>query len=373
MTEPAARIELELAAFRSNVALLASIAAPARTMIAVKADAYGHGMLPFARAALEAGADELAVLEVPAALALRRAGVTAPLFAWLHGSTTDFRAAIDADVDLGVSSVDELDAILAAGAAGAASIHLKIDTGLHRNGASPEDWPALVAATRAAERAGRVRIAAIWSHLADASPEDDGEALTALLAAVDVARGLGVEPPLLHLAASSAGIREPAARLGMVRFGIAAYGISPFDDVDGAGLGLRPVISLHAPVLHVGDGIAVLGVGSADGIPASVLGPSGGGAEVLLGGARRAVVAVGIDTTTVLAPDGVVAEGDEAVVFGAGDRGEPTAEQWAGWAGTIGDEIVARASGRIPRRMLRRRGGGDRPAADRSDPPVRPR
>ncbi|WP_375400315.1 alanine racemase [uncultured Amnibacterium sp.] len=351
--EASARIELELAAFRHNVALLAELVAPARTMIAVKADAYGHGMLPFARAALEVGAHELAVLEVPAGLALRQAGITVPLFAWLHGRDTDFAAAIAADIDLGVSSLAELDAVLAAGAATPAAIHLKIDTGLHRNGASAEDWPALVTAARTAEQAGRVRVAAIWSHLADASPEEDAAALGALLAAVQVARDLGVEPPLIHLAASSAGIREPAARLGMVRFGIAAYGISPFDDVDGAGLGLRPVISLHAPVLHVEQGVATLGVGSADGIPPSVVGPSHGGAAVLLAGTRRPVTAIGVDTMQVGIGDAPIRPGQEAVVFGSGGAGEPTAEEWAGWAGTIGDEIVARASGRIPRRIIR--------------------
>lgn len=355
--ERSARIELALPAFRHNVALLADLVSPARTMIAVKADAYGHGMLPFARAALEAGADELAVLEVPAGLALREAGITVPLFAWLHGRETDFAAAIAADLDLGISSLAELDAVLAAGAATPAAVHLKIDTGLHRNGASAEDWPALVTAARTAEQAGRVRIAAIWSHLADASPQDDAAALAALLAAIDVARGLGVEPPVVHLAASSAGIREPAARLGMVRFGIAAYGISPFDDVDGAGLGLRPVISLHAPVLHVEQGTATLGVGSADGIPPSVLGPSSravaGGAAVLLGGMRRPVTAIDVDTMEVGVGEAPVRLGDEAVVFGSGDAGEPTAEDWARWAGTIGDEIVARASGRIARRIVR--------------------
>lgn len=356
--EPVARIELELAAFRANVALLAGLVFPVRTMIAVKADAYGHGMLPFARAALQAGAHELAVLEVPAGLALREAGITVPLFAWLHGTDTDFAAAIAAGIDLGISSIAELDAVLAADATVPAEVHLKIDTGLHRNGASPEDWPALVRAARDAEQAGRVRIAAIWSHLADASPEDDAVALAALLAAVETARELGVEPPLLHLAASSAGIREPDARLGMVRFGIAAYGISPFDDVDGRGLGLRPVISLHAPVLRVEGGTAVLAVGSADGIPPSVLGQSvigssGGGAAVLLGGVRRPVTAVGIDAIEVVVGDARVLPGDEALVFGSGDAGEPTAEEWAHWAGTIGDEIVARASSRIPRRIIR--------------------
>jgi alanine racemase len=352
------RLVLDLDAFRHNVRTLSALAAPARTMLAVKADAYGHGAVQFARAALESGADSLAVLEVPAALWLRDQGVTAPLFAWLHGADTDFRAAIDADVDLGVSSRGELEAILAVDPERPASIHLKVDTGLHRNGASPEDWPTLVAAALDAEQAGRVRIAGLWSHLADASPDDDAAALAEFRAAVAVAVGLGVpsegpDAPLLHLAASSAGIRMPEARLDLVRFGIAAYGVSPFDDVDARGLGLRPAMTLIGEVIAVHDSIAVLGLGSADGIPPSVLGASGSGAEVLLNGARASVTDVGVDTMRVaIAPGASAVVGDEAIVFGAGDSGEPTAETWAAWAGTIGDEIVVRASRRIPREYL---------------------
>jgi alanine racemase len=350
-----ARIEIDLEAFRHNVRTLSALVAPARTMLAVKADAYGHGMLPLARAALESGADSLAVLEVPAALALRKAGVTAQLFAWLHGHDTDFVSAIDADVDLGVSSLAELERIAAAATAKPAAVHLKIDTGLHRNGASPEEWPALVQSALDHQDGGRVWIAGLWSHLADASPEDDSAALAEFRAAIAVAAGLGVPTegpgtPLLHLAASSAGIRMPEARLDLVRFGIAAYGVSPFDDVDGRGLGLRGVMTMKAPVTKTTtfDSAHVL-LGSADGIPpsGSVLG------AVLLSGERASVEVIDIDTTTIAYRPGLaVSAGDEAIVFGPGDQGEPTAEEWAAWAGTIGDEILARASTRIPRVYL---------------------
>jgi alanine racemase len=346
-----ARIEIDLDAFRHNVGALAALAAPARTMLAVKADGYGHGMLPIARSALQAGADSLAVLDVPAGLTLRAAGIDAQLFAWLHGQETDFRAAVEADVDLGVSSLTELGRIAEAGVA---SVHLKIDTGLHRNGASPEDWPALVQATLDLQDAGRVRLAGLWSHLADASPTDDAAALGEFQAAIAVAAGLGVpmdgpERPLLHLAASSAGIRMPEARFDLVRFGIAAYGVSPFDDVDARGLGMRAPMTVVATVIESRDGIAVVDLGSADGIPPSVLGRSGSGAHVLVDGQRARVVAIHIDTVEVRSDAPV---GAEAIVFGAGDQGEPTAEEWAAWAGTIGDEILARASTRIPRVYL---------------------
>ncbi len=353
-------VEVDLAAFRSNVERLAATAAPARCMTAVKADAYGHGLIPLAHAALEAGADSLAVLETTVAIRLRREGIGVPLFAWLHGSRTDFKSAIEADVDLGISSLAELRAVLDARAGNAAAVHLKVDTGLHRNGARPEDWPALVREALEAERAGRIRIAALWSHLADASPADDAEALERFREAVTAAADLGCRPPLLHLAASSAGLRMPEARLGLVRFGIAAYGISPFDDASGHDLGLRPVMSLHSHIsgtlsaddaqdLRFAPGtsgeVAIVPIGSADGVPAPALGK----AEVLLRGRRAPLVGIGIDSCAV-APVGGVNPGDAVVFFGPGDDGEPTAEEWADWAGTIGDEIVVRAGARLPRR-----------------------
>lgn len=346
MSEP--RIEVDLAAFRDNVRLLSELVAPARTMLAVKANAYGHGLVPLAKAALESGADSLAVLEVPAALELRRAGITAQLFAWLHGPDTDFVSAIEFDVDLGVSALWQLEKILAAPKGKPARIHLKVDTGLHRNGASPAEWPALVSAAVTAQRDGSVAVEALWSHLADASPEDDAEALARFHEAVAVAAKLDCRPPLLHLAASSAGIREPEARLGLVRFGIAAYGISPFDDQSGARLGLRQVMAMRAPVSSLLDGVATVVLGSADGIQV----PAIGKAQVAIRGRRYPVLALDVDTLTVDVAHSSIAVGDDVTIFGPGDAGEATAEEWAAWGETIGDEIVARASERLPRVYL---------------------
>lgn len=338
------RIEVDLDAFRHNVRTLAAIAEPSRTMLAVKADGYGHGMIPIARAAIEAGADSLAVLDVDAALTLRAAGIDVPLFAWLHGADTDFGSAIAAHVDLGVSSLVELRRIADAGSG--AAVHLKIDTGLHRNGASPDEWPALVAAALADDR---VRIAGLWSHLADASPDDDAVALGEFRAAVAVAAGLGVpmegpDRPLLHLAASSAGIRMPDARLDLVRFGIAAYGSSPFDDQTAAELGMRAPMTMVGTVVSSTADRATFDLGSADGIPPLLL-----GATVLVGARHAQVLSVDVDTTTV---EGAAEIGAEVVVFGPGDRGELTAEQVAAWSETIGDEVLARASTRVPRVYL---------------------
>jgi alanine racemase len=356
---------IDLDAFRHNVRTLSDLAKPAETMLAVKADAYGHGMLPLARAALESGATSLAVLDIPAALALRAAGVTAPIFAWMHDPDALFGEAAEADIDLGISAVWQLEAIAAAGASLAPRVHLKVDTGLSRNGATEEDWPGLVTSALEHERRGVVRVHAAWSHLADASPDDDAIALAKLHRAVAVAEELGARFELLHLAASSAGIRMPEARLGLVRFGIAAYGISPFDDRSGRDLGLRPVMTLRAPVVstkrvRAGHGIsygltyrtnaestlALVPLGYADGIPRI----ASGAAEVSINGRRYPVAGrIAMDQFVVDVGDDPVAPGDVAVVFGEGDHGEPTAEDWAAYADTIGDEIVARVGTRVTR------------------------
>ncbi len=365
---PGREAVIDLDAFRHNVRTLSELARPAETMLAVKADAYGHGMVPLAQAALEAGASSLAVLDIPAALVLREAGITAPVFAWMHDPDALFGEAAEADIDLGISAIWQLDAIAAAGASRAPRVHLKVDTGLSRNGATEEDWPGLVQAALDYERQGVVRVHAAWSHLADASPEDDEVALARLHRAVAVAEDLGAHFELLHLAASSAGIRMPEARLGLVRFGIAAYGISPFDDRSGRDLGLRPVMTLRAPVVSVkrvpaGHGIsygltyrtavestlALVPLGYADGIPRI----AGGRAEVWINGKRHPIAGrIAMDQFVVDAGDAEVAVGDEVVVFGEGDRGEPTAEEWAGFADTIGDEIVARVGERVSRVYL---------------------
>jgi alanine racemase len=189
-----------------------------------------------------------------------------------------------------------------------------------------------------------VRIAGLWSHLADASPEDDAVALAEFERAVAVARDLGAQPEVLHLAASSAGIRMPGARFDLVRFGIAAYGISPFDDRSGRELGLTPVMALRAPVLGVSDGMATVGIGSADGIHP----PAIGQAEALVRGVRRRISGLEVDSLTIDVAGLEVEPGDEVILFGSGHDGEPTAEEWARWAGSIGDEIVAKIR-RLPR------------------------
>ncbi len=336
-------------ALAHNVRLLSDRVAPAEVMLAVKADAYGHGMLEVARTALDAGARSLAVLEIPAALALRDAGVECRLFAWLHGSRSDFAAAVAHKVDLGVSALWQLERIAEAATPGnPALVHLKIDTGLHRNGALPEQWPELVTAAKELEQRGLVVVGGIWSHLADTSVEADAAAIGAFRSAIAAAAELGVEARMLHLAASSAGWREPRARFDAVRFGIAAYGISPFDDATGAGLGLRAVLSLECVVNDetAPAGRRWISAGYADGVP---LGSQG--AEVSVGARRCPVERVELDRTLIIA-DAIIGPGADVTIFGEPASGVPSAEDWARWSGTIGDEIVTGVPTRVPRRHV---------------------
>lgn len=348
VAEPLPRAVVDLAALRHNVAHLTRLIAPAQTMLAVKADAYGHGLLPVADAGLAAGATSLAVLEIPAGLVLRQAGFDVPILAWLHGQDTDWRAGIEADIELGVSAVWQLAAIEAAGADRPAVVHVKVDTGLSRNGATREEWPGLIRAALDLQGRGVVRIRAAWSHLADASIADDEAALAEFRDAVAEAESLGAQFEVLHLAASSAGIRMPEARFDFVRFGIAAYGFSPFDDSTGAELGLIPAMRLEAPVTEVhvgGTNHARVGIGYADGVPTLGIAKT----SIQLNGRRCQVIEVGADSMLVDAGPHRVKVGDAAILFGPGTDGEPTAEKYADWAETIADEMITGVAARVPR------------------------
>jgi len=332
-----ATVHIDLDAFEHNVAHLVSLAAPASTWIAIKSNAYGHGMLELAENALTVGASGLAVLDVPAALSLRGHGITATLFAWLHGAETDFGAAVAGDVDLGVSTFEQLESIAAV--PGVGRVHLKIDTGLHRNGVSEADWESFCRRAHELESAGSIRVAGIWSHLADAGEKSDTKALAKFDSAVAQARAIGLSPDVVHIAASSAALRNPGSRHDVVRVGIAAYGISPFDDVDGAGLGLRPVLRLSASTDS-----SVVSAGWFDGMP-QVSGTSG--AWISCDGTPRPIVSVNPRTTDVEAEP--LSSTTVDIIGGSG----PTVEQWAAWTNTIGDEIVTAIPSHVRRVYVR--------------------
>ena len=355
---------VDLAAVRANVRRLRDLAAPARLMAVVKADAYGHGAVPVARAALEAGAHALGVAHVGEALALRAAGIGAPVLAWLHTVDTDFRAALAADVELGVSGWELAPIAAAARALGTtARIHLKIDTGLGRNGAPEALWPELVRAAAQAETEGLVRVVGVFTHLAVAdepSRPETREQLERFRAAVATARAAGLRPGLRHAAnspglLSAAGLERPGDMLlDMVRVGVSLYGLSPFADRTPEQLGLVPAMTLRSTVSAVkevpaGQGVsyglsyvtdrpttlALVPLGYADGVPRS----GTGGPVRIQGRTYPEVGRVAMDQIVVDlgAPGRSAPEhgllGAEAVLFGAGEN--PSASAWADAAGTI--------------------------------------
>ena len=375
-----ARAEIDLAALRANVRALRARAPQAALMAVVKSDAYGHGVVPCAKAAIEAGATWLGTATPHEALALRAAGIKGRVMCWLWTPGGPWREGIEADLDMSVSGLWALREVTAAAreAGRPARIQLKSDTGLGRNGCQPADWPELVAAALAAEAEGTVEVTGLWSHLACAD-EPRHPSITAQL---DVFRDLvayaekaGITPEVRHIANSPATLTLPETHFDLVRTGIAIYGVSPSPELGTpADFGLRPVMTLAASVALVkqvpaGHGVSyghhyvtaqdttlgLVPLGYADGIPrhASGRGP------VLVGGKwRRVAGRVAMDQFVVdLGPDGgAVAEGAEALLFGPGDRGEPTAEDWAQAAGTITYEIVTRVGARVPRVHL-----GERP------------
>ncbi|MER5956036.1 alanine racemase [Streptomyces sp. NPDC056121] len=366
-----ARAEIDLAALRANVRSLRDRAPGAAFMAVVKADAYGHGMIPCARAAREAGATWVGTATPEEALAVRAAGIEGRVMCWLWTPGGPWREGIEADLDMSVSGMWALDEVVAAArvVGRPARIQLKADTGLGRNGCLPGDWPELVRSAVAAEREGLVVVSGLWSHFACAD-EPGHPSIAAQLERfremVSFAEGAGVRPEVRHIANSPGTLTLPETHFDLVRPGIAMYGISPSPEIGTPeDFGLRPVMTLSASlalVKHAPGGLGVsyghhyvtpgettLGLvplGYGDGIPrhASGTGP------VLIGGKLRTVAGrVAMDQFVVDLGGDELAAGDEAVLFGPGDRGEPTAEDWAQAAGTIAYEIVTRIGARVPR------------------------
>jgi alanine racemase len=370
---------IDLEAIRHNVRRLAAVASPAQVMAVVKADAYGHGAVPVARAALAAGAQWLGVAHISEALALRAAGIEAPLLAWLHTPESHFGAAVAAGIDIGCSGW-ELEAIVAAARdqERPARVHLKVDTGLGRNGATIESWDKLVGAAVQYQEEGLLRVTGVFSHLAVADePErsETDEQLAAFREALAVAEDAGVDPEVRHLANTPATLSRPDTHFDLVRVGLGIYGLSPFEGQTSAELGLRPAMTLRTLVSHCKDvpdhqgvsyglryyteGASTLGLiplGYADGVPRVAT-----GGPVRIDGVNYPVVGrIAMDQMVVdFGPLGIGSGsghgtrlGSEAILFGDGADGGPTADDWARAAGTINYEIVTRISPRVPRRYL---------------------
>ncbi len=364
---------IDLGAIRDNVAALAERAAGgAQVMAVVKADGYGHGLLPSARAAVEGGAAWLGCAFLEEALAVRAAGLDVPMLAWLTTPGEDLTEAVRQRVDVTAYSVAELEALVAAARATGttARVQLKVDTGLSRGGATPDDWPDLCTAAAKAEAGGEVRITGLWSHFAFADGGADhpvnGRQATVFAEALEVGDRAGLRPEVRHLANSAATLTAPATHYDLVRPGLAVYGLSPVPDLGApADFGLRPAMTLASTValakrVPAGSGVsylhryvterettlALVPLGYADGVPRSATSTG----QVQLGGARRTIAGtVCMDQFVLDVGDDEVAAGDEVLLFGPGDSGEPTAQDWADLLGTINYEIVTRIGARVPR------------------------
>jgi len=366
----AAEAVVDLDAVAHNVRLLREHAGSAEVMAVVKADGYGHGAVAVGRAALAAGAAELGVATIDEALALRRDGVCSPVLAWLHPPGTDFGPALEADVEVAVSSVRQLGEVLDAveRTGRTATITVKVDTGLNRNGVSAVEYPDVLTALRRAQADGAIRLRGIMSHLVYAdNPENPFNDLQAqrLTDMVASARDQGVRCEIVHLSNSPAVMTRPDLAFDMVRPGIAVYGQPPIPER--GDMGLRPAMTLKCPValvrsVRAGDGVsyghtwiaerdttlALLPIGYADGVFRTL----SGRIDVLIKGRpRRSVGRICMDQFVVdLGPGEVdVAEGDDAILFGPGTQGEPTAQDWADLLGTINYEVVTSPRGRVTR------------------------
>lgn len=374
-----AAARIDLAAISSNVSRIADIAGPADVMAVVKAEGYGHGLVQSARAARAGGATWLGVAFLEEALGLRAAGIDGRILCWLATPGEPLAEAVAADIDLSASApwmIGEL-AAAASSVDRVARVHLKVDTGLSRGGAVARDWPELVDAALRAQADGVINIVGLWSHLVHGS--DPGHPTTALQVAafseaLDVATRAGVSPEVRHLANSGGMLCVPGTRFDLVRVGLAIYGLSPVpDEHDAASLGLRPAMTLTARLaltkkVPAGTGVSyghryitpaattlgLVPLGYADGIGRSAANK----AEVLVrgrsGSVRRTISGtVCMDQFVVDlggADDGdEFAAGDEVVLFGPGDHGEPTAQEWASALDTISYEIVTRIGIRVPR------------------------
>lgn len=365
-------VEVDLSAIRDNVAALRHRAAPAQLMAVIKADAYGHGLVPTALAALAGGADWLGVAQLSEALHVRAAGITAPLLTWLYVPGADIASALAADIDVALTAPWSLAEVVDAARHGGrpARIHLKVDTGLARGGAMGQGFADLLPLVADAQSEGLVQVVGIFSHFAFADAPDHPTVRgqqEVFEAAVALAASHGIHPELRHLANSAATLTNPSAYFDMVRPGLAIYGLSPVPHLGSpADFGLREAMRVvtelalvkdapagqgvsyaHAYTTTVDTKVGLVPVGYADGIPrnASGLGPA------QVGGRRYAVAGrICMDQFVLdLGADSTCVAGDEVIILGRGADGEPTAQDWAEAAGTINYEIVTRMGPRLPR------------------------
>ncbi|WP_241971252.1 alanine racemase [Microcella alkaliphila] len=335
------RLEIDLAAFRRNIDVLRARVGPADLMLVVKNDAYGHGLSTIATAAADAGIRSFATSDLATGLATR-AVVPADtrVLAWPTGERSLLADAIAAEIEIGVGDFELLALLIDRHATRRTRVHLEVDTGLSRGGFRPDQWNSLASTVSAAVTSGAIELAGVWSHIAEASDDDDDDARSRYDEAVHALTTAGLTPGIRHLAASAASWARPEFRYDAVRIGAFAYGIRPAGGPDSATLGIRPIARLLAPVVAVDDAAVTVAVGSRDGLFSSLA----GAVDVATSAGLRPLREVGAEVSRVGSWPGARV-GDTVEIFGPAV--EPTALAEA--VGTIGEEVVTRIAPWVPR------------------------
>lgn len=337
-----AEYRVDLGAFSRNLRRVREAVAPAAHMLVVKDDAYAHGLEVLVRRAWHEGVRWFGAFDVATGAAVRAVvGPDARIFVWLIGGVGDLAAGVAADLDLGIGDEALLDD-LATLAGAPARVHLKIDTGLHRNGIRPERWGAALARTAALVSEGRATFEGIWSHISEASDADDDDARALFLAARQEAEAAALTPQFSHLAASAAGFARGEFREDLVRVGAFSYGIRPAGGPGEAELGIEPIAGLVATVAAIDPAGVHLDVGALHGLPSAL----GGRFDVMTPAGARSVEVIE-PATTALAPWDGARVGDEIAVFGR--EALHSATDLAELVDTIGEEIALRVSPSLPR------------------------
>ena len=366
-----ASVEINLSAITQNFKSIKS-RTTADVLAVVKADAYGHGLIPVSKALEEAGADWFGTALLEEAINLRKAGILKPIISWLTPLGEDFKSAIDLDIDLGIPSIDLLDEVIktASLTGKTARIHLEIDTGMSRGGVLSE-WDQLIKSVLAGVNLKQLKVIGIWSHFARADEPDElmnQEQLSLFEEKVNQAKAAGIDAQFIHIANSAALFTNKSAHKNIIRSGIALFGLSP--DVktigDSSSLGLKPAMKLKAKlnlvkevkagssvgyggtaVLKSDTKLGVVALGYADGIPRNTNNLAG----VFVDKKRAPIIGrVSMDQFVVdLGITSTAKTGDEVIVFGDGSSGEYTVDEWAKAANTINYEIITRIGPRVPR------------------------
>ena len=366
-----ASAEISLLAIADNLKLIKS-KTNAQVLAVVKADAYGHGLIQVGKAAENAGADWLGTALLEEGITLRNSGIKIPIISWLTPLGEDFKAAINLDIDLSISSTELLNEIVLAGKSvkKIPRIHVEVDTGMSRGGVG-DDWQLFLAELSKAVAANEINIVGIWSHFARADEPDEvmnGEQLAVFEDRIKSAGAAGIKADFIHIANSASSLTNNGAHKNIIRWGIGLYGLSP--DLNNLGdsksLNLKPAMRLKAKLhlvkavkagVSVGYGgtaitksdtkLGVVTLGYADGIPRNANNLAG----VFVGGKRAPLIGrVSMDQFVVdLGSNSLAKTGDEVIVFGDGAGGEYTADEWAKASGTINYEIVTRIGSRVPR------------------------